>query len=68
MRFGLQIYQDPAAPLPPTAHALRTVIFDRSGHEKLPAWIDDLPDQPTVYATLGTGFNLTNGAQVIWVP
>jgi UDP:flavonoid glycosyltransferase YjiC (YdhE family) len=54
-------YQDPAAPLPPTAHALRTVIFDRSGDEALPAWVEQLPEQPTVYATLGTGFNNTPG-------
>lgn len=50
-------YQDPAVPLPPTAHALRTVIFDRSGDEGLPAWVEHLPDQTTVYATLGTAFN-----------
>jgi MGT family glycosyltransferase len=50
-------YQDPAQPLPPTAHALQTLIFDRSGTEELPAWVADLPDRPTVYATLGTGFN-----------
>ncbi len=50
-------YQDPAAPLPPTAHALRTVVFDRSGDESLPGWVGQLPDRPTVYATLGMVFN-----------
>src|SRR3712207_6771895 len=43
--------------LPPTAHALRTVVFDRSGDEALPGWVGQLPDRPTVYATLGMGFN-----------
>ncbi|MEZ4572344.1 MAG: hypothetical protein R2849_18915 [Thermomicrobiales bacterium] len=42
---------------PPTAHLFRPVPFDRSGDEDLPDWIDDLPDQPTIYATLGTVFN-----------
>src|SRR5262245_36574362 len=50
-------YQDPAVPLPPTAHALRTVVFDRSGDETLPARVQNLPARPTVHATLGTGFN-----------
>jgi UDP:flavonoid glycosyltransferase YjiC (YdhE family) len=50
-------YQDAAAPLPPTAHVLRTVVFDRSGEEALPAWIADLPNRATVYATLGTVSN-----------
>lgn len=50
-------YQDPEQPLPATAHALRTVVFDRSGEEALPDWVDRLPDRPLVYATLGTAFN-----------
>ena len=50
-------FQDPAQPLPPTAHALRTVVFDQSGDEALPAWVERLPELPTVYATLGTAFN-----------
>ncbi|MGN6758389.1 MAG: glycosyltransferase [Thermomicrobiales bacterium] len=50
-------YQDPAVPRPPTAHALRTIVFDRSGSELLPAWVADLPAWPVVYATLGLGFN-----------
>jgi UDP:flavonoid glycosyltransferase YjiC (YdhE family) len=50
-------YQDPAQPLPPTAHALRTLVFDRSGDEVLPDWAERLSDRPVVYATLGTGFN-----------
>ena len=53
--------QDPAAPLPPTAHALRSVIFDRSGAETLPAWMADLANWPTVYVTLGTLENRSPG-------
>lgn len=54
-------YQDPAAPLPPTTHALRTVPFDQSGNEKLPAWVHTLPQQPTVYVTMGLAFGGTAG-------
>jgi UDP:flavonoid glycosyltransferase YjiC (YdhE family) len=50
-------FQDPARPLPATAHALRTVPFDQSGDEALPAWVEELPERPTVHATLGTVFN-----------
>lgn len=53
--------QDPAAPLPRTAHAVRFVPFDRSGDEPLPAWVGHLPDRPVVYATMGTGFNRVPG-------
>jgi len=55
-------YQDPAAPLPPTAHPLRPVVFDRSGDEALPSWVADLPARPTVYVTLGTVVNNRPGA------
>lgn len=54
-------YQDAAAPLPATAHAVRHVAFDRSGLESLPAWVNDLPDRPAVYATMGTVFNQVPG-------
>lgn len=54
-------YRDAAAPLPPTARAVRHVAFDRSGDESLPAWIDALPDRPVVYATMGTAFNRIPG-------
>jgi MGT family glycosyltransferase len=48
--------------MPPTAHALRTTPFDRSGDETLPGWAAGLPAQPTVYATLGLAlFNRTPG-------
>ncbi len=54
-------FQDPAVPPPPTAHAVRLPVFDRSGAEGLPGWVADLPDRPTVYATLGTVANATPG-------
>ena len=54
-------YQDPAAPLPPTAHPLRPVVFDRSGDEALPPWVAALADRPTVYVTLGTVVNRRPG-------
>jgi UDP:flavonoid glycosyltransferase YjiC (YdhE family) len=50
-------FQDPAQPLPPTAHAISHEGFDASSDEELPAWVEQLPDQPTVYATLGTVMN-----------
>ena len=50
-------FHDPALPLPPTAHFLRPLAFDRTGDEGLPGWLDDLPPRPTVYMTLGTVYN-----------
>lgn len=35
------------------AHAMRNAHIDM-GDERLPAWIDDLPERPTVYISLGT--------------
>jgi UDP:flavonoid glycosyltransferase YjiC (YdhE family) len=54
-------YQVPSHPLAPVAHSLRPVFFDRSGNEELPAWVDQLPARPTVYATLGSVYNRTPG-------
>jgi MGT family glycosyltransferase len=50
-------FHDPALPLAPTAHLLRPVPFSQSGSEGLPSWVADLPERPTIYATLGTVFN-----------
>ena len=50
-----------AHPLPPTARPVRYVPFDRSGEERLPSWIGELPDRPVVYATMGTVFNQAPG-------
>lgn len=41
---------------PPTAHLLRPVMSEPVG-DGLPAWVADLPDLPTIYATLGTVSN-----------
>lgn len=54
-------FHDPALPLPPTAHFLRPLTFDRTGDEGLPGWLADLPPRPTVYVTLGTVFNARRG-------
>jgi UDP:flavonoid glycosyltransferase YjiC (YdhE family) len=50
-------YQLLDAPLPSTARVFRPAFFDRSGSEELPSWVAELPDQPTVYATMGTVAN-----------
>ena len=50
-------FHDPALPLPPTAHFIRPLTFDRTGDEVAPDWLVGLPPQPTVYMTLGTVFN-----------
>ncbi len=57
MAFAPPEYAGDPDNIPPTAHLFRPDPFDRSGPEDLPDWIDDLPDQPTIYATLGTVFN-----------
>lgn len=46
-----------AAPIPQTTHFLRPEVFDQAGPEGLPAWMEQLPPQPTVYLTLGTEVN-----------
>ncbi|MBN1680911.1 MAG: glycosyltransferase family 1 protein [Anaerolineae bacterium] len=43
--------------VPPVTHRFRMPPFDQSVAQELPPWVDTLPDQPTVYATLGTTFN-----------
>jgi UDP-glucoronosyl and UDP-glucosyl transferase/Carboxylesterase family len=50
-------FLDPAVPLPPTLHVLRSGGFDRSGDEAVPGRLARLPAQPTVYVTLGTVLN-----------
>ena len=47
-------FQDPAAPLPATAHALRPLLTAPLPGEQAPPWLATLPDRPTVYATGGT--------------
>jgi UDP:flavonoid glycosyltransferase YjiC (YdhE family) len=50
-------FHDPTNPLPQTAHPIRYEGFDASSDDRLPAWVEELPDLPTVYATLGTVAN-----------
>ncbi len=57
LAFAPPSYQFPKTPLPSVFQALRQDRFDRSGDEKLPAWVNDLPKRPTVHVTLGTIFN-----------
>ncbi|MCA1552991.1 MAG: glycosyltransferase [Chloroflexi bacterium] len=45
---------NPAVPAPPTLRSFRYRGFAQSGDETLPPWVARLPQQPTVYATLGT--------------
>ncbi len=41
----------------PTLHFLRPTAFDQSGDEVLPEWVERLPNQPTVYVSLGVVLN-----------
>jgi UDP:flavonoid glycosyltransferase YjiC (YdhE family) len=47
----------PTLPYPPVAHRFSAPPFDQSTDDQLPAWVEALPPQPTVLATLGTTFN-----------
>jgi UDP:flavonoid glycosyltransferase YjiC (YdhE family) len=62
--LGLAFYPPsldvPEGVLVPTRHYLQTLIFDRSGLERLPAWVGQLSERPIVYATLGTVWNRWN--------
>ncbi|MDQ6693941.1 MAG: glycosyltransferase [Chloroflexota bacterium] len=57
--LGLRSYvpTSATASIPATTHFIRPEIFDNAGDERLPDWMAGLPDQPTVYATLGTEVN-----------
>ena len=57
MYFAPPSLQDPELTSMAHAHALRTVPFDRSGPEDLPAWMGELPERPTVTMTLGTVYS-----------
>jgi UDP:flavonoid glycosyltransferase YjiC (YdhE family) len=45
---------------PPHTQFLRYINAERLG-ESLPGWVADLPDRPTILASLGTVFNTTPG-------
>jgi UDP:flavonoid glycosyltransferase YjiC (YdhE family) len=56
--FALQeVEEGVVTALPASPHFIRPYIFDNAGHERLPDWVADLPEQPTVYVTLGTEVN-----------
>jgi len=46
-----------AVSIPATTRFIRPQFFDTSGDERLPGSIAQLPQQPTVYVTLGTEIN-----------
>jgi UDP:flavonoid glycosyltransferase YjiC (YdhE family) len=48
---------NPAVPPPATMHPFRYTGFSQSGEEALPAWVAELEERPTIYATMGTDFN-----------
>ncbi len=50
-------FSRPGSVYPPTTRFFRPQFYDRSGNENLPAWVQTLPKQPTVYVTLGTEVN-----------
>jgi UDP:flavonoid glycosyltransferase YjiC (YdhE family) len=54
-------FRDPANPLPPTGHTIRSVLADVTAGEVEPAWVAELTARPIVYFTLGTIFNLESG-------
>ena len=46
---------------PPTTHFVRPVPFDDRAASPAPAWLAELPAQPTVHASLGTVFTTVPG-------
>ena len=54
-------YQPPEVKLPPSIEHIRPSVFDNVSGATLPAWVHELPDRPTVYASLGTVLNQTAG-------
>jgi N-glycosyltransferase len=53
MCFMPRTWDRPEAPAPPNTHYFRHSSVERPG-EEMPAWLDELPDQPTILAVLGT--------------
>ena len=54
-------FPGPKLTIPPTVRFIRPEPFDRLDGETLPPWIDELPRQPTVHASLGTIYHRTPG-------
>lgn len=42
-------------------HHVRPLLYDHHPSHPVPDWVDQLPDEPLVYATLGTGYNWSPG-------
>lgn len=54
-------FRDPANPLPPNAHAIRTVAAESTVDGGDASWLASRAARPLVYFTLGTIFNLESG-------
>jgi len=54
-------FRDPAFPLPATAHTLRSSGPGSAENDTVPPWAAGPRGAPTVYATLGTVFNMESG-------
>ncbi len=52
---------DPQQGYPASSQFYRPEFYDQSGDETLPDWVAQLPQQPTVYVTLGTEVNQMPG-------
>ncbi len=50
-------FQNPDVPLPATHVSLRPDVFDASGEESVPDWVNGQLTSPVVYVTLGTVVN-----------
>lgn len=58
-------YRGVPARLAPTPWlSIRPTPFDQSGEERMPAWLDNLPAQPTIFLTLGTSPQFNNRTAV----
>lgn len=57
MKFLPLWWELPGINTPPSTRCFCAPPWDHAGDGVLPCWVDDLPDRPTVYATLGTTFN-----------
>lgn len=60
LSFTPPAWDGAAAPRPPRTQFLRHASTLQPG-ARLPGWLDDVADQPTVFASLGTVFNKTPG-------
>jgi UDP:flavonoid glycosyltransferase YjiC (YdhE family) len=54
-------FRDPANPLPPNAHSIRSVGAEGAAGEEDLSWLAGRAARPLVYFTLGTIFNLESG-------